>query len=400
MSAKKSNPMKVFKEKLETTYTVLLSRFPFDKTECEQCPFNSELNSIFPDLSKSRCTKHSCLTKKQENHMLDSIIAAVRDEKLDLYISNGSGGSVHSDVVKKLRELGIEVKTGVSHRIPTIPVMPLKEDFEGEPAKYEQAQKDFHIKLSKWNALQKLLENGSARKVVLIDNFEPVPGYVMVSKETETTKAKPDNKTTSGNSGNSKTPGATKVTDSPQSPNEDDQNAPTASVENAETTIKPDLMTILQAQDRKNKEEALSNVIEEARVLIKDTDIPPVDITPFEETLLYFVMLSYLDHHRYDFFGIPEEQTLTEEVALGLYTELTDEQKNVLKRDFLIRHLIIRNGTSKRAALLIELAKHHFPDEMAEIENAHNDDYLEKWASIKEQMDKIPSESEDLKEVA
>jgi ParB family chromosome partitioning protein len=60
----KNLPLKVFREKLETTYTVLLSRFSFYKTECEQCQFNSEIHSLFPDFSNSRCTQYTCLLKK------------------------------------------------------------------------------------------------------------------------------------------------------------------------------------------------------------------------------------------------------------------------------------------------------------------------------------------------
>jgi ParB family chromosome partitioning protein len=241
---------------------------------------------------------------------------------------------------------------------------------------------------------------------------EPSRNEASQEKETpkanSATKANSENKAGTNTSGNSKIPDVTNVTDSPQSPNEDDQNAPSATVENTETTIKPDLMSVLQEQDRKNKEEALSNVIEDARVLIKDTDIPPVDITPFEEALLYYVMLSYLDHRHYEMFGIIEGQTLTEEVALGLYTALSEEQKNVLKRNFLTKHLILKNGSAKRTALLIELAKLHFPVEMAEIENVQNDEYQKKWAVIKEKMiteqrrsiDKYSSENEELQKVA
>jgi ParB family chromosome partitioning protein len=116
--------------------------------------------------------------------------------------------------------------------------------------------------------------------------------------------------------------------------------------------------------------------------------------------LMNFVLLAFLDRRHYELFGLIEGQTLTEDYALGLYAKLTEEQKIILKRDFLIKHLTIKTGISKRAALLIELAKHHFPVEMAEIENVHNDEYLKKRAIIKEQMDKIQSNNEELQDVA
>jgi len=62
----KNLPLKVFKGKLEDTYTVLLSRFTFDMSECEQCPRNSEFYSLFPVFENSRCTRSSCLKKNRK----------------------------------------------------------------------------------------------------------------------------------------------------------------------------------------------------------------------------------------------------------------------------------------------------------------------------------------------
>jgi len=407
----KNLPLKVFRDKLEGTYTVLLSRFSFDKSECETCPFNSEIHSLFPDMSNSRCTRTSCLVNKQEKHILDSILAAIGNENVDVYISNGNNGSIQTDVVKKLGELGIEVKSGTVYRFPDNPVIPSDEDFEGDPTGYEQAQKEFLTKQTQWNSLQGLIENGLAKKVVMIENLAPVPGYIMVPQETNTTKTNPENQnspvvsTGSESTDNPNVPETPQNPQSPQNPQKpqspnDNQSAPTKAVKTPNATIKPDLMATLEEKDRKNREEALEKVIEDARTLIKDTDIPPVEITPFEEMLIDYILLSFLDKRHYESFGLIEGQTLTEDVALGLYTQLTEEQRNMLKRDFLIRHLTIKNGISKRAALLIELAKHHFPVEVAEIEHIHNEEYQNKWAVIREQIEKLKSENKELQEVA
>jgi hypothetical protein len=79
---------------------------------------------------------------------------------------------------------------------------------------------------------------------------------------------------------------------------------------------------------------------------------------------------------------------------------LKTHRRNTTGRWVFSLHLTIKNGISKRAALLVEPAKHHFPIEMAEIENVHNDEYRKKWTVIKAQIDKIQSEKEELKEVA
>ena len=386
-------PLKVFKDRLENAYTVQLSRFSFNKTECETCTFNSEIHSLFPNFENSRCTRSACLMKKQEQHMLDAILAEVGDENLDIYIKNGSSGAIHADVVKRLRELGIEVKYGDVYVMPENPVQPLEEDFAEDPAGNKLAQRDFQSKQKKWNGTNELIENGNARKVVILENHAPVSGYIMVPKEAETAKTKTENQDSPETSNYSESPY------SPQSP-DDAPTVPTATVGNAHATIKPDLISTLQEKDRKNREEALEKVTEQAIKLVKDADIPTTEILPFEEALVDFVLLSILEKRYFDFFGIPEGQHLTEEVALGMYTALTQEQRNVLKRNLLVKYLTTKTGVSKRSALLVEFAKHHFPVEMAEIESIQNDEYLKKREVIQEQIDKLKSDKDELQAVA
>jgi ParB family chromosome partitioning protein len=395
--------VKAFKEKLETAYTVQLSRFSFDKTECEQCLFNSERHSLFPDWSKSRCTRTVCLMKKQEDHILDGIITAVRDENVDVYIGKDSGG-IHAEIIAKLGELGIEIKTGNVYRMPENPVMPLEEDFENNPADYEQAQKEFQTKQTKWNTMLEMLENGAARKVLVIDNLTTASGYIMQEKET----AKEDREKTgkSDSSNHPDSPPSPTVPNSPENPENNPEHQVVQPVtaeapdDNSTTAIKPDLLATLEAKDRSNREDTLNKVIEDTRLLIRNTEIPLVSITPFEEALIIFVMLDYLDPRHYEFFGIIEGQTMTDDVKLGLYTALSEEQQNVLKRDFVLKHMIQRAGISKRSALLVELAKLHFSDELDVIENTHNEEYLKKRQVILEQMDKINASNEAMQKVA
>jgi aminoglycoside/choline kinase family phosphotransferase len=161
------------------------------------------------------------------------------------------------------------------------------------------------------------------------------------------------------------------------------------------------LIAKLEETDRRNKEDALYKVINEAKDLIKNVDIPPSDITPFEDALMCFFMLSWLNYRHYEFFGIPEGQPMTEEIKLSLYASMTEEQKNVLKRDYITDNLLQTRGINKKSALLIEFVKFHFPDKLAEIESIHNDEYLKQNQLIHEQIDKLkPQTDDELKEVA
>ena len=112
-------------------------------------------------------------------------------------------------------------------------------------------------------------------------------------------------------------------------------------------------------------------------------------------------MLPFLDIRHYESFGLNEEQKMTEEEKVKLYSGLNDEQKNLLKRDFLIHAMTHQtSGINKKSALLVELVKFHFPDEMASIEKTHNEEYLKKRKVIQEQKDKINAKKEEMQEVS
>ena len=63
--------------------------------------------------------------------------------------------------------------------------------------------------------------------------------------------------------------------------------------ESAPAEIKPDLLSLLQEKDAKNREDGMLKVIFDAKNLLKDAIIPPVKITPFEEKLLNFVIPEF-----------------------------------------------------------------------------------------------------------
>ena len=86
----KNLPLKIFKERLEAKYTVLLSRFSFDKSECGQCTWNSEYYSLFPSLENSRCTRSACLVKKQERGSVQGYRGRKKDDNGGLYSAVGN----------------------------------------------------------------------------------------------------------------------------------------------------------------------------------------------------------------------------------------------------------------------------------------------------------------------
>jgi hypothetical protein len=62
--------------------------------------------------------------------------------------------------------------------------------------------------------------------------------------------------------------------------------------------------------------------------------------------------------------------------------------------------MVKTKDNDKKLALLLELVKYHFPDEMAEIEHVHNEEYLKQRELIQVQIDKLQAKNEELLQVA
>jgi hypothetical protein len=159
-------------------------------------------------------------------------------------------------------------------------------------------------------------------------------------------------------------------------------------------------MSHCPAKDRKNREDTMLKVIVDAKKLLNDAIIPPVEFTPFEDTLMNFVMLPCLKAKHYEFFGIPQGQGITDEIRFNLHKSLSDEQKTVLKREFLLYWMVQTLRIDRKSDLLLEWVKYHFPDDMAEIEHTHNEEFLKQHEVIQEQIDKLCAKNEELKKVA
>ena len=284
--------------------------------------------------------------------------------------------------------------------MPENPVMPSEGDFAGNKYGYEQAQREFEAKQTKWNALQDSLENGLVRKVIMIENMSIVFGYVMITQKQENSNENRENQDTPNSPQSPKNPNEHHAPSDNPDNSTGAQNLPQPTENTGQAAINPDLITKLEQKDRQNREEALCKVVDDAKKLIKEVIIPPAPITPFEDALMNYIMLPFLDMKHHEFFGLPDDRKMTEEERVNLYSSLSDEQVNVLKRDFIIYALSQTTGVNKKSALFIEFVSYHFPDEMAAIEHEQNEQYQKKHQVIQEQIDKIVSQSEELRKVA
>lgn len=128
---------------------------------------------------------------------------------------------------------------------------------------------------------------------------------------------------------------------------------------------------------------------------MKEFDILTTSLTGFEENLLYLVMMDYLNPKHLHFFGFDESGKLSDEDRFRAYKNLNEEKQNVIKRDFLVRHMNQTSGVSKKSALFIKLVRLYYPEDLAAIEFDVQEEYQKKRENILAQIKKIESRQEE-----
>ena len=114
--------------------------------------------------------------------------------------------------------------------------------------------------------------------------------------------------------------------------------------------------------------------------------------------MIYFFLLSSLRREHFGVFGIGEKkayQHLEDEEKMNIIANLTAKQKAVIRRDFLIANFkdaFRNNGT---AALLLDFAKKHMPEELANITNKYNEVYENRHKRIEEKKVALLEQTED-----
>ena len=377
--------LNAFKEKVESKYTTLLSRYLFDKNECNSCQFNSELRSLFPEIEKSRCTQPSCLIKKHENNMVESCINVLKDEKLDIY---ATFNDVNSDVVSKIQELGIEVSFGDVFPVPPNPEKPDQNDFKDNENGFVEAMAKYNSQFEEHTAYNEMLYSGHAKKVIRIGMNTVTLGYVLITKD------EPVNDNSFDDIGTPPEPvkdkngsGSSAVTV---------KNNPDKTTKKEKTGGIDDIIAKLQKKDAENKANASLGVLEGVKKLLKEKDIKPLEVSQFDELLMFFLMIGDVNPKNLKIFGL-KDSSMSDDLKLSVVSKLTQEQKNTIILDFILKGMMKTSGLCKKSGLLIEFAKAHFPSQFKKIEDKFSDIYEKQRKLIDDQIQKSESMRDDKK---
>ena len=112
--------------------------------------------------------------------------------------------------------------------------------------------------------------------------------------------------------------------------------------------------------------------MEDTKKQILEADITGGKFSADEDTMLYFFLLSSLRKEHFAAVGIAEDKPyITDEDKMGIIGNLTVKMKTIIRRDFLVANFKGAYGNNTVATLLLDFARRHMPEELANIEREY-----------------------------
>lgn len=325
---------------IERQYTADLDRYSFDKTLCLSCPHNTNNMSLFCE-GCGKCANRTCLAEMNASHLVEKALQVLAENP------TATLGHTNYDynltAVERLMAIGHEVENAMPHgtAYPRKPEAPEKEDYDNEKAyeaacsDYEQKQHDYEGKCAE---IHRQSQNGEISFYVKIGSNDITLCYAKKNSDMHGTEQ------------------------------------PLTPVEK------------LEKQDRRNKEIALEKTIEDTKKQILNIDVAEAKFGADEDRMVYFFLLSSLRRENFPLLGISEEHTryLNDEDKMNIIANLTAKTKAVIRRDYLIAQFKDAYRNNATADLMLDFARKHMPDELAEIENGYNQIYEKRHQRIEE----------------
>ncbi len=170
-------------------------------------------------------------------------------------------------------------------------------------------------------------------------------------------------------------------------------------VASKDTKTNEQLIVDLTSKKKRNTELQAEKTAEGVKELLRTDELPQSAFTADEETAMYFFLLSKLRRSHYKAVGLKENDYygyLTDEKRFEIASTLSEEQKTVIRRDYLYSHMTDRTATfsDTKGGLLLALAKQHLLKKTAEIEATHAEDYGRKNARLDERIAKSSETNE------
>ena len=334
---------------IERSYTTDLKRYFFDKTVCLSCPHNTNNMMLFcEEGSCGNCANRKCLEEMNASYLAEKAVQLMEQRPFALLCRDFYG--CNEKVVEQLVASGFEVEK-LSVRpadYPEEPEAPDMEDYENNE-EYAEAYNEYEKELSEYKEecedVNRRSEAGEITLYVTIGHNDISLCYV-------------ENTQIQAVTGEAK-----------------------------ETVVSP--IEKLKKQDKRNKEIAQEKTVEDTKKQILEVDMTETKFGTDEDRMIYFFMLPFLRREHFEAMGIEAKETyyyLKDEDKMNIIANLTTKQKAIIRRDFLISNFKNASGSNATASLLLDFAKKHMPDQLADIQNGHNEVYEKRHLRIEEKI--------------
>lgn len=334
---------------IERSYTTDLKRYFFDKTVCLSCPHNTNNMMLFCEEGGcGNCANRKCLEEMNASYLAEKAVQLMEQRPLALLCRDFYG--CNEKVFEQLVASGFEVEK-LSVRpadYPEEPETPDMEDYENAE-EYAEAYKEYEKELSEYKEecedVNRRSEAGEITLYVTIGYNDISLCYV--------------------------------------------ENAEMQAVagEAKDAVVSP--IEKLEKQDKRNREIAQEKTVEDTKKQILEIDMTETKFGADEDRMIYFFMLPFLRREHFEAMGIETKETyyyLKDEDKMNIIANLTAKQKAIIRRDFLISNFKNASGSNATASLLLDFAKKHMPDQLADIQNEHNEVYEKRHIRIEEKI--------------
>lgn len=330
-------------------YSTDLHSYTFDKSDCQNCQFNSESRSLFGnEEGNGKCLNTACLKAKNIEHIVTFAVKSIESNP-DLPLATARCSC--DEAVEILKERGFDI---VEHSYfcscPQLPVEPEQGDYESEE-EYAEAKAEYDDEIINYQAdsadLCEKYRNGEITMYAVIGRTDVTLGYVVNQSRSNERQITPIEK--------------------------------------------------LTKQGERFKEIEQEKVVADTKILVQSADLTTGEFSEFEERLTYYAMLSTLRFENFEKVGIDTTDKskyhhLQGDEKLQVISNLTEQTKSIIRRDFILNTLKEAFRDDATSELLLEFAEQHAPEDLAKIQSTHREVYDKRHTRITEKIEAIEAQ--------
>ena len=321
--------------RIEQNFTTDLQYYRFDKTECATCAHNTNNLLLFHDGGCGHCANRTCLAEMNASYLMERAVQIMQNQPgvslcRDRYCTNET-------VAERLIASGYEVETLDRYTaFPSCPKEPKAENFN-DPERYGEARTRYEQQWADYmEQEEEITRRSEAGEITVYAKIGQKEIDILLCGEHDRdrrlrTERPHPHRSHPWRNWRSRTSATRKS----------------------------------HSNARWSQETPKTNPLE--------ADITGGKFSADEDTMLYFFLLSSLRKEHFTAMGIAEDKPyITDEDKMGIIGNLTVKMKTIIRRDFLVANFKGAYGNNTVATLLLDFARRHMPEELANIEREYN----------------------------